>query len=189
MYTHTFFKPNNFDKYLSHLKDKDVHFLEIGSYEGLSANYFCDKFLTSTNSTMTCIDPWIKYSDSTVTKMTEYDNIINESCYDKFLKNIEKNKEKIIIKRDLSQNVYKDLVDTFYDFAYIDGDHSEQAVWNDAINCFLKLKKDGIMIFDDYKWGSGKMSPKKAIDRFLIEYQDKIHSYGVHKNQVIVKKL
>lgn len=68
-YSRVWFSPSNFtilDKY----KNQDnINFLEIGSFEGYSANYFINTFLKGENSKITCIDPWIKYSDSTITKM------------------------------------------------------------------------------------------------------------------------
>tara|TARA_Y100000389_G_C17059147_1_gene316512 strand:- start:20 stop:268 length:249 start_codon:yes stop_codon:yes gene_type:complete len=82
--------------------------------------------------------------------MSEFDNYINENTYDIFLKNTSHNKNNIIIKRGLSIDILPTLPDKHYDMLYIDGDHSEDAVWIDAIYGFPKVKNNGIMIFDDY---------------------------------------
>lgn len=74
---------------------------------------------------------------------------------------------------------------------YIDGDHSEDAVWIDAIYGFPKLKNNGKMIFDDYNWNKGKKNPKLAINKFLKEYEEKINILGIPPksgNQVIIQK-
>lgn len=186
-YTIDWFNPQIF-KVLDHYKLKDnVNFLEIGSFEGLSANYFIDNFLLGKNCFITCIDPFIKYGESTLTKMSEWDIYINESTYDKFINNTFKNRDKIVLKRGLSVDILTTL-EPIYDFIYVDGDHSEDAVWLDAIYSFKILRKDGIIVFDDYEWNTGKKSPKGAIDRFLREYRDLIEVIDINR-QVVVKKL
>lgn len=186
-YTVNWFSPKNF-KILDHFKLKDnINFLEIGSFEGLSTNYFIDNFLHGKNCYITCIDPFIKYGESTLTKMSEWDCYINESTYDKFMNNTSKNRDKIILKRGLSVDILPTL-ESIYDFIYVDGDHSEDAVWLDAIYSFRILRKEGIIVFDDYEWNTGKKSPKAAIDRFLQEYKDLIEIIDIN-NQVVIKKL
>jgi predicted O-methyltransferase YrrM len=63
---------------------------------------------------------------------------------------------------------------TEWDFIYIDGDHTEQAVYADAIGAWPLLKAEGILAFDDYLWGNDvhpSLRPRLAIDRFLEEKQ------------------
>jgi predicted O-methyltransferase YrrM len=186
-YNANWFNPSNFE-ILKHYKNmNNVNFLEIGSFEGMSTNYFIDNFLNGSNSFITCIDPWIKYSDSTITKMDGWDNLINENTYDIFINNTFAQRNKIIIKRGLSCDILPTL-DKIYDFIYIDGDHSEKAVWIDAINSFKILRNNGIMIFDDYTWNTGDKSPKIAIDKFLNEYKNYIQIISINY-QVIIKKI
>ena len=64
-----------------------------------------------------------------------------------------------------------------YDFIYIDGDHTAQAVWHDASLGWKALKRGGIMAFDDYLWGEGlpfEKRPQPAIDLFLTLLKDQI---------------
>jgi len=185
-YSNIWFNPLNY-AILEQYKNRDnIKFLEIGSFEGYSANFFIEHYLTGNNSTITCVDPWIKYSESTVTNMIEWDNVINESTYDIFINNTVLNAGKTIVKRGLSKDILSTLQKE-YDFIYIDGDHSEKAVWVDATLSFDKLKVGGIMIFDDYSWNVGDKSPKNAIDTFLVEYKSKVevlfinHQVGVTK--------
>lgn len=93
-----------------------------------------------------------------------------DSPPEKFLFNTRRNAKKIDIRRGLSQEVLPEL-DTRFDFVFIDGDHSEDSVRRDARNAFEILKPGGIMIIDDYIWGSGKQSPTLAIDEFLGEFE------------------
>ena len=101
--------------------------------------------------------------------------------------NTKYNKNNIIIKRGLSVDILP-VLEKIYDFIYIDGDHSEKAVWIDAIFSFNKLVIGGIIIFDDYLWNVGDKSPKNAIDKFMDEYKNHIEIISIN-NQVIIKKL
>ena len=114
-------------------------------------------------------------------------NYINENTYDIFINNTKYNQNKIIIQRGLSIDILTKL-EKIYDFVYIDGDHSEKAVWIDAIYSFKILRNNGIIIFDDYEWNQGDKSPKNAIDRFLNEYKDHIEVISINY-QVVVRKL
>lgn len=82
-----------------------------------------------------------------------------------------------------------------YDFIYIDGDHHAASVLEDAVLSFPLLKKGGIMIFDDYRWGEQLETtperlniPKPAIDAFLDIYADKIKVL-LKDYQVIIEKI
>jgi len=186
-YNISWFNPSNFQILNQYKNISGINFLEIGSFEGMGTNYFVDNFLTGHKSSITCIDPWIKYSESTITKMDEWDNFINENTYDIFINNTNYNKNQIIIKRGLSCDILPTL-EQIYDFIYIDGDHSENAVWIDAIYSFKILRKNGIIIFDDYEWNTGDKSPKKAIDKFLNEYKNFIEVISIN-SQVTIKKI
>ena len=50
-----------FDKFLSCYKDKPCKFLEIGSYEGMSAIWMLNNVLTHEESRLWCIDSWVEY--------------------------------------------------------------------------------------------------------------------------------
>ncbi len=186
-YSEIWFVPENFT-YLDHLKGRNgLRFMEIGGFEGYGTNHFCDTFLTGADCKITVIDPWIKYSESTETKMVGWDNLINESTYDRFVRNTAENATKIDIQRGLSCDILPTLKDQ-YDFIYVDGDHSTSAVWKDATLSFPLLKVGGIIIFDDYLWESGDRSPKAAVDRFLAEYAKEIQVLAMDR-QVVVRKI
>jgi len=69
-YSKNWFVPTNFETSLHHFKNTaNVNFLKIGSFEGQSTNYFVHNFLTGANSSITCVDPWIKYSEATISKL------------------------------------------------------------------------------------------------------------------------
>jgi predicted O-methyltransferase YrrM len=185
-YSAVYFNPNGFNILEQYKNKNNIKFLEIGSFEGYSANYFISNFLRGYNSTITCVDPWIKYSESTISKFDHADHLMNENTYNIFMNNTRNNRNKIIIKRGLS----KDILPTLhreYDFIYIDGDHSEEAVWVDAVLSFDILKINGIIIFDDYLWTCGDTITKRGIDKFIQEYSSKIKMLFINYKVAIQK--
>ena len=53
---------------------------------------------------------------------------------------------------------------------------------------FRKLKKGGIIIFDDYGW-CDREDYKIAVDSFIAVFKDKIDVLGLEKSQMFIKKL
>lgn len=170
---------------LTHFKDLPVTFLEIGSYEGRSATWLLDNILTHPDSRLYCCDPFSGSSEHSGSNTID-------TIYDRFSKNIEKHKDKVIICKGYSYNVLKspELINLNFDFIYIDGDHYPNTVLEDAVLAFRLLKYGGIIIFDDYEWNNGfskDHSPKKGIDAFVDGYENLIEV--IHKGyQVSIRK-
>ena len=65
-----------------------------------------------------------------------------------------------------------------FDFIYIDGDHTSNGVYEDAILSFPLLKQGGIMAFDDYLWKhdskNPELEPKMGIDKFLKDNEKEV---------------
>lgn len=160
----------------------NLNFLEIGSFEGLSTIWMLENILTHETSKITCID--------TFEGSNEHDKDKIKNLYDIFLHNISNYKDKVNVIKNKSFNALK-LINDKYDLIYIDGDHKSAGVLEDAILSFPLLKKNGIMIFDDYKWNGFKhipiYNPKIGIDAFLEIYCDRINI--LHSDyQVIIEK-
>jgi hypothetical protein len=58
-----------------------------------------------------------------------------------------------------------------FDWVYIDGDHSEEAVLNDLRSWAPKLKRGGLLVGDDFQWRdeAGDFSVRRAVLRFVDE--------------------
>lgn len=152
---------HNIPSFNSVFKHKVNKILEIGSYEGRSTVYWINKWLTD-NGTITVVDPRFKY----------------EALKEPFLHNVSlalKENQNLIIHGDTSENIVNNLKEK-YDLIFIDGDHSENSVYNDSTMSWGKLKKGGLLFFDDYEWspeGSDDKPTKRGIDRFLKEFNQK----------------
>jgi predicted O-methyltransferase YrrM len=164
-------------------KDKPINYLEIGTFYGANILSVAKTYGLHNDSKLYCIDPWEDYEE-----YPEYKNQ-QESIYNTFMNNVEKSgdKSKIIINRGYSNNEIPKLQDDFFDIIYIDGNHEPEYVLEDAVLSFRKLKKNGIMIFDDYGWGGPDLT-QKGIDGFLSGYHKRINILGKVQSQVFIRK-
>lgn len=160
------------------LFEKPKIFLEIGSHEGLSANWICDNILGM--GKLHCVDPWT-------------DNHPDLRGIDTFLKNTERNSHKIIAHQGTSKYWLKEfaLDEMIFDFIFIDGCHNRDVVIQDGVNAFDLLKVGCYMAFDDYDWmgGDGQEDrPMEAIDCFLKCFGNLIE-FNHRGSHVVVKKI
>lgn len=68
-----------------------------------------------------------------------------------------------------STEIAKEFTDRYFDWIYIDGDHSCQAVLDDLVCWYPKVKPGGYILLDYYNWKdeSGQYSVRKAIHEFI----------------------
>ena len=168
---------------LNEFKNRPIKYLEIGTFYGANILSVAKSYGLHDDSKLYCIDPWEDYAD-----YPEYKDM-QSSIYEKCMKNIENSgaKDKIIINRGYSNNEIPKFQDCFFDIIYIDGNHEPEYVLEDAVLSFRKLKKGGIMIFDDYGWGGPDLT-QRGIDGFLSGYHKKITYLGEQVTQVFIRK-
>jgi len=174
-----------FQQFILNRKNNNIHFLEIGSFEGRSSCWFFENYIfNSANSTITCVDTW--------EGSEEHDSSVKQKLYERFLNNVsEYPKNKFLIKRGLSRVVLKSLPENYYDFIYIDGSHSTRDVLEDAVLSFDLLKSGGIITFDDYEWNHFSdplLNPKLGIDSFITSYKNYIELIEESYQLTIIKK-
>ncbi len=170
MYTYPkhFIHPNNdrvyfqdhinlWEEKLFFLKSKPNVCLEIGALYGAASVYIIENFCSIDGSHHHIMDlNTNKYIEN---NLAPYDNVSYH--------------------RGLSEDLFRSfthngLTKQFLDFVYIDGNHMSKHVLEDAVNSFYYLKPDGVMVFDDYGWGTDSPEhhrPKTGIDAFLYAYQ------------------
>ena len=157
--------------------------LEIGCFEGLTTNYICDNLLTE-GGRIICVDPLI----DGVYLEGHKDNDIFKGQYDRFIRNTAGRPVELIRKK--SQDAHKELRDLRFGLIYIDGDHTEDGVFLDAVMYWNQLLDSprgagGYMLFDDY--GQSEKT-KRGIDRFL-ETQKGNFELLVMDYQVLIRRL
>ncbi len=141
--------------------------LEIGAFDGVSANMMLDHLFVHPESRVICIDPFLP--DPTTPE-------VSELTRKDFFENLERggHADQIDIFEGLSVEVLAWMIaedgywDSF-DFIYIDGSHLAKDVLTDAVMAWNLLKFGGVVAFDDYEWKGGKTPldrPKPGIDAF-----------------------
>jgi Methyltransferase domain len=80
----------------------------------------------------------------------------------------------VIIHRNKSIEAAEQFPDGYFDWIYIDGDHTSEAVFNDLQAWFKKLKVRGVLALDDYDWRDeqGLYSIRYAVERFLEAHEN-----------------
>ena len=182
-----FTRGEDFKKWLAPFIGMPVHGLEIGSYEGASALWMMENILTHPQSQLTCVDTWLGEDNQQI------HNVNLEQAEKNFLANTAAYREcfpkRIVVVKGDSARMVRQL-GTQYSFAYIDGSHQAPDVLVDAISAYLVLKRDGVMIFDDYLWHPdlGMLhEPKIAIDAFMFMFKERIKVLDIGYQVAIVK--
>jgi predicted O-methyltransferase YrrM len=147
------------EKALAHLKGKpDVHYLEVGVYEGRSAMWILENILTGAGATLTGIDIFP-----------------DDAVKNRFLANVKRSgdEDKVTVIVGPSQEELRKLPLKHFDVVYIDGSHTSADVLEDSVHSWRLLKPGGILIFDDYRWQTWDANapeeekPKIGIDVFM----------------------
>lgn len=81
------------------------------------------------------------------------------------------NNENVFIDRVKSKEYFNQTNKEYFDFVYIDGDHSEESAYEDLCISWRSVKTGGMIAGDDYFWADmyGNLSIKAAVDRFCRE--------------------
>lgn len=174
-----------FDRFLGSMAGMpNLYFLQIGAYTGDASKWLLDNVLTSSESFLIDVDTWMG-SEENVHKEFDWKDV--ELAYNKKILNY-----KNVIKQKIDSQSYLISCKHSFDFIYIDGDHTSDGVYGDAILSYPLLKSGGIMAFDDYLWhhdtNNPDLEPKQGIDKFLDSVKNDI-TILYKSYQVWIKKL
>lgn len=152
--------------------------LEIGCFEGMTTRYICDNLLNP-GGRMIAVDP---LTDEYLPGHPDNEMFVGQ--YDRFIRNTRTYPVELIRKK--SSEVYDQLKDYRFDLIYVDGDHTEEAVYQDGVMAFNLCKQYGHILFDDYD--GYRDETKRGIDRVLNQFRG---SYEVVQRgyQIMIKKL
>ena len=196
-FTEDWFSADDLVQFLPLKTQKEIHFLEIGSFEGKSTVWFLENILLNEKSTITCIDPWTTYSQNN-NSFDSYNKVDSEWNFtdnkNTFLHNIYLSgfKNKVIIEQGFSNEILPKFIlyKKKYDIIFIDGNHTSPFVITDGIMSWYLLKEGGLMIFDDYLWSDSNstLSPKLAVDSFINCFRDYIEVIW-SEYRLVIKKI
>lgn len=148
----------NVSSYFKKLPDEPLRVLQIGVYTGDATKWLLEN---QTIEKIHDVDTWKGSNESDYEKI-DFDLV--EKYYDFRFNDPRITKFKMTSDEFFVQN--KD----FFNFIYIDGQHTASQTAIDGLHGFEVLEKDGIMAFDDYGWSlqnDAFLEPKRGIDAFL----------------------
>jgi predicted O-methyltransferase YrrM len=182
--------------HLGHLAGRpDLHFVEVGCLEGRSTCWLLQNILTHPSCTITCIDLFeLGEEHFDIVRNFPGSLPVSIPIAENFQWNIRAigAEEKVRALKGRSEEMLRMLPISCYDVAYIDGSHTARNVLTDMVLCWSLLKKDSILILDDYDWAcfpdQPLRRPKMGIDAFLSVFEGE---YTVlHKGyQIILRKI
>lgn len=120
--------------------------------------------------------PWAMYGGVVAKSQNDMDTIYN-MVQRKFCAY-----PQVIIHRMGSSEASYLFQDSYFDWIYIDGDHTYEGVTADLNNYFPKVKKKGLIIGDDFGWES----VRQAVKTFCLIHN--IQNYTVSEFHYIIKK-
>jgi len=149
----------------------DIHYLEVGVFQGRSALWALENILTHPTARMTTVDIMINPT---------------------YLENLEKSgaSERVVNLEGPSQEVLLTLPARSFDIIYIDGSHQGDHVLTDAVLAWGLLREGGTMIFDDYVWNedwADEVTPGVAVDTFVTLFRRSLDVVW-REHQLIVRK-
>lgn len=162
---------DNWKQWLAPFSGRPARALEIGSFEGRSAIWFCENILTHADARLVCVDTF-QWMDA----RARFESNTSEAG--------------ITSKLEVMQisSRWLQLPEASLDFAYIDGNHEKMRVLLDALLVWRSLKPGGVMIFDDYLLNrDGQTQVKTAVDAFLRVAADELQIIA-QGYQVAVRK-
>ncbi len=149
---------------------------EIGVWKG----DFSEQILKHNPSELHLIDPWVHQDYKKMWYSIEQEKMdeIHNKVQEKF-----KNDSRVKIHRKFSTDVK--FPNAYFDWVYIDGDHTHPMVLKDLEFYFPLVKTGGFLCGDDYGWKSVdcRLGPKPAVDQFV-----KTHNLNLYidKNQFVI---
>ncbi len=146
---------------LSLIKPGDIG-LEIGVQMGIFAHHV---LLPARPAKLYLVDPWLGglqgYESTPVAgRVYEYDIV----CH------LFASHPEVEILKMTSTEASGLFPDQYFDYIYIDDEHSYRGVWADLNNYFSKVKVGGYIIGDDYGWDG----IAAAVQDFLRAHQDEL---------------
>jgi hypothetical protein len=166
---------------------KNARCAEIGVWKG---DFSTQILATASPASLHLIDPWLFnpsfpkrwYGGAKASTQLDMD-AIQGGVVRRF-----RSEPRVVVHRLASLDAATLFADATFDWIYVDGDHSYEAVKSDLTAWFAKLRVGGWLAGDDYDWRDekGDLSVKRAVDEFISERG--LAPVGVGNGQYIVPR-
>jgi len=160
---------NMHDAYMNLVKycEDGDDIVEIGCFAGRSTRFLCDALELSGKH-----DVKVHVIDTFEGSGMEHSNVNLNSMYDDFMRNladhIEQGRVIVNVNKSDNSNIINSFADKSIFGVIVDGAHTMEAVQDDIINWWPKIKDGGIMVGDDVDWESVKQGALRGFGHFGI---------------------
>lgn len=176
----------NWTQWIGHLKSLPVTGLELGTWQGESAEWMLENVFTHREARYCCVDT---FEGSEEHKLAGMDCSTLETDTRERLRRFGHRAQ---IFKGLSHAAMKTMFSRDqFDFIYVDAAHDAMNVMRDSVLAFDLLKPGGVILWDDYGWHvftDPVDCPQMAIDAFIGCYAKQLEVIGMGW-QVAAKKL
>lgn len=151
---------------LAQFKGKPIRAIELGSYEGRSAEWLLENILTHPDASLVCVDSWkdnIFFSQPDI-------SVDWKDVRAKFNANTKRFGKKVEVYDGRTKTYLLSGVAEKADLIYVDASHTAGDCLIDGVLAHLLLKPGGVIIFDDYLWAGLEHNthvPMGAINAFM----------------------
>jgi len=168
---------NNRNEFLNLINEMN---LKIGCEIGVYKADYSLQILEKTNlDKLYLIDPW-RHLDNYKDISNHNDDDFEKIFLDVY-KKTDKFNDRVKIIRDSAENFNSNFSDSFFDFLYLDANHSYEESKKDIYMWYDKVRPGGVFSGHDYLNGSlpqGEFGVKQAIDEFVQEKNLKLQITG-----------
>lgn len=123
------------------------------------------------------LDAWKHYDMSEYPDGSNYGQEVQDKLYQNCLNFAKQYGDKVVVIRKESAEGSKDFENNFFDFIYIDANHTYKYVAEDMRLWYPKLKKGGLFAGHDYVdlvVNGGKWGVKTAVDEFVEQHNENL---------------
>ncbi len=161
-FTRGWFRSRNLAAFREHLiprfAGRPCLYLEIGTFEGMSAAWMLQHVLTYETSRCVCVDPWLMTTkldagDMEAVRLRAWDNLKRWCNYDSDAPKCTVLRANSVeaLRRMLGRRGYAGVREGTVDVALVDGDHNSIGVLSDCRMVWRLLKPGGWMVCDDVR--------------------------------------
>ena len=158
---------------------------EIGVWKG----EFSARILRRTRPrTLHLIDPWQfqsdypnrRYGGGSARNQDDMDRVFDD------LRARFANSPNTVIHRGMSRDVLRTFEDAYFDWVYIDANHSYEFVLEDLQLCLAKTKPGGVIAGDDYSWGPAERYPVRRAVRTFVAHNGLGKRLSILESQFVI---
>ncbi len=163
-----------YDRAVANYNDGDI-FVEIGSFKGKSSCVMAVNIINSKKDIkFYCVDTWMGSEEHQKGGAYEDKDVVSNSLFEIFLKNISPVSEYIIPTKKPSLEAVNEFQDKSLAFVFIDASHKYEDVKNDINAWYPKIKLGGTLSGHDWAWSS----VRRAVEEFAVENKLSIYIDG-----------